>query len=73
MPSTSAPFGQSGQRNHQPQLQGNLDCSELVQNAFVLESDDVFVPYTSVTSPSENLLTQLFQGSLHKDLKPEHI
>ena len=45
MPSPSVPFGQSGQQNHEPQLQGNLYSPELARNAFVLEHSDVFVPY----------------------------
>ena len=32
MPSPSVPSGPSGQQNHEPQLQGNLDSPELAQN-----------------------------------------
>ena len=36
IPFASVPSGQSGQQNHGPQMQGNLDSPELVLNAFVL-------------------------------------
>ena len=58
MLSPSVPSGPSGPQNHEPQLPGNVDSPELAQNVFVLEPSDVFIPYASVTSPSENLLTQ---------------
>ena len=44
MPSRSIPSVPSGQQNHEPQLQGNVDSPELAQNVFVLEPSDVFIP-----------------------------
>ena len=68
MPTYSVTSGQNGQQNHEPQLQGNFDSPQLAQNAFILLSSYVLSQIPLCSSPSEHLLTQLFKGSLHKDL-----